>query len=497
MLLLLGALCTFAFAPFNFWGIIFPCLIFAFYLLLKHKSSVFWGAWCFGFAYFGAGISWVHVSIADFGGVPLVVSIMLMAMLCAYLALFPALLFHLLCSKFTSKIIPLILPLGWLLMEWLRARVLTGFPWLSVAYSQADGPLKHYFPLVGEIGLSALMVMACISAAYGLISRNRLFGSIPLVLLFSCSFVLSTLTWTQTTGDIKKIAIVQGNIPQSMRWQPELDQTTIDKYMTLTNQHWDADVIIWPEAAVPRLEMLSEPFLKQLDQLASENNTGLITGIVDYNLDTNVAYNSLIALGIDNSENTEPYFYQHKKRFSKHHLLPIGEFVPFESLLRPLAPIFDLPMSSFNRGEYVQENLQAGNVNFVPAICFEIAFPKQIAANINAQSEMIVTVSNDAWFGDSHGPHQHMQIAKVRAMEFGLPVVRATNTGVSGILNHKGETLLLLPQFKDASGVAEVQIVKGRTPYYLFGDAPIWFICALLGILGVFMHFRFAKKQNS
>jgi apolipoprotein N-acyltransferase len=228
-----------------------------------------------------------------------------------------------------------------------------------------------------------------------------------------------------------------------------------------------------------------------LDERATEANTGFITGVVNYNAMTDVGYNSLLALGIDEDSNNVPYALNHSKRFSKHHLLPIGEFVPFEDILRPLAPIFDLPMSSFSRGEYVQDNLIAKNTYFAPAICFEIAFPLQIAANLTPQTDAIITVSNDAWFGDSHGPHQHLQIAQARALEFGLPVIRATNNGVTAIINHKGEIQGELPQFEAAVLQSTLYLVDGETPYRQFGDFPIWALALILFSAAIYLrHFR-------
>ena len=255
----------------------------------------------------------------------------------------------------------------------------------------------------------------------------------------------------------------------------------MNKYLALTEAHWDSDIIIWPEAAIPKLEIQANAFLRELDSQATNTNTALITGIVDYNYETEKVYNNLLALG-----NTEkgfsnfPYRYGHNNRFSKHHLLPIGEFVPLESFLRELAPIFDLPMSSFTRGSYVQSNLKANGLHMTPAICFEIAFPNQIAANIFSETDVIITVSNDAWFGDSHGPHQHLEIAQMRAKEFGLPVIRATNNGVSAFIDHTGKIQKQAPQFEATAISEDIQLVKGNTPYLLFGNIPIYLFFGLL-----------------
>ena len=245
----------------------------------------------------------------------------------------------------------------------------------------------------------------------------------------------------------------------------------MDKYLNLTEPLWQNDLIIWPEAAVPKLESLAGSYLYHIDQRAANNNTALITGIVDYDFERDEAWNNLIVLGQRQTDQKHiPYRYQHSNRYAKHHLLPVGEFVPFEDLLRPLAPLFDLPMSSFSRGNFEQANLLANGIKLAPALCFEIAFPRQISANLNTDTDMIITVSNDAWFGDSHGPAQHMQIAQVRAKEFAKPVLRATNNGITAFVDEHGDIITQLPQFESGSISAQVWATRGFTPYARFGD---------------------------
>ena len=487
---MIGAAFTLTFAPFNLWYlalILMPSTLLMLAKLAQHKRGLFWPAWWFGLGYFGVGISWVHVSIAQFGGIPLIASLALMLLLCGYLALFPALTFYLLQRFFKLPQWPLALPLLWLFTEYCRAHFLTGFPWLSIGYSQTNSILSEWMPIVGEIGLSALLILASASLAIGLMQKRYYLAALPMLTLLVSSMSLQHVAWTSPNKETRSVALVQGNIEQSMRWQPELDQITIDKYLALTEPFWGYDLIIWPEAAIPKLEIMSTEVLQYIDNKATATGSGFVTGVVDYNINSKVAYNSLISMGIDKSINSEPYRYQHNKRFSKHHLLPIGEFVPFENLLRPLAPIFDLPMSSFTRGDYVQSNLIVGNTQLSPAICFEIAFPKQVSANISAQSDAIITVSNDAWFGDSHGPHQHLQIAQARAKEFGLPVLRATNNGVTAVIDHQGNISHQIEQFTDAVLHADIRLTDGATPYQTLSDIPIWVFTSVLFAIAIFI----------
>lgn len=260
----------------------------------------------------------------------------------------------------------------------------------------------------------------------------------------------------------------------------------MQRYRNLTESLWESDIVIWPEAAIPKLEGLSQPFLVELDYTAAQTDTGLVTGIINYNFESGEVYNNVIAVGkkyaeaSDATDTNGHYRYFHNNRFAKHHLLPIGEFVPFENFLRPLAPLFDLPMSSFSRGEFQQTNLQVKGTNIAPAICFEIAFPRQLRANVHADTDMILTVSNDAWFGRSHGPAQHLQIAQVRAKELGLPIVRATNNGLTAFIDHRGQITSVLPQFETATLTDKVVTTRGTTPYRSLGDWPFAIICVVV-----------------
>jgi apolipoprotein N-acyltransferase len=269
----------------------------------------------------------------------------------------------------------------------------------------------------------------------------------------------------------------------------------MNKYRELTQAHWSSDIVIWPEAAIPKLEIASKGFLSELDELANNTNTALITGIVDYNYETGDIYNNLLAIGNDQAnENSIPYRYGHNNRFSKHHLLPIGEFVPFQSILREIAPIFDLPMSSFTRGDFVQRNLIANGLYLAPAICFEIAFPSQISANLSEQTDAIITVSNDAWFGNSHGPHQHLEIAQMRAKEFGLPVLRATNNGLTAFIDHNGKIMQQAEQFAATTITESIPLVTGMTPYRSYGNIPSYLIFGLLFVSGLFLQRNKSKE---
>jgi len=468
-----GLSLVFAYAPFSQWflSLFIPAIIF--YHLAKQppkKSAKLMGVFAFG--WFASGISWVHVSIDQFGGLPLVISLGLMLLLCLYLALFPALAAYLTAYFSNEKQLNLwlLMPL-WLICEYLRSVVLTGFPWLSLGYSQINSPLANYAPVIGEVGITALVILiniclAKIANALKQSSNETLIYPIAIIIVITLlSYSLAKVNWVQVTEKTTKVALVQGNIAQSIKWTPEQEWPTMLKYLDLTRINYDADIIIWPESAIPAMEPAVQDYLTTVDRSASLNNSAIITGILNYNFESKEYFNSLIVLGSKQDDNEEGYYYNHSNRYSKNHLLPIGEFVPFQELLRPIAPLFNLPMSSFSRGDYVQRNLIAKGLHILPLLCFEIVFPHQLAANLTKQTSILLTVSNDAWFGDSHGPHQHMEIARMRALEFGRPLLRSTNNGVTAVVDHKGNFIARIPQFEEAVLKTEVALVIGETPY--------------------------------
>jgi apolipoprotein N-acyltransferase len=492
LLILSGASLTLAFAPFNLWLLTIPALALALRQVLKLKHKPFMAGWLFGAGWFGAGVSWVHVSIADFGGLPLIASIGLMALLCGYLALYPALATKLTARYFAPQLWPLALPFFWTVAEWLRSWMLSGFPWLSLGYSQLESPLSGFAPIIGETGITALLVISATLFAIAHTKRALFNAVLVTTCLFVTGFVLKQHAWV-VPKHTYSVGMAQGNIAQSLRWVPEQDAPTMQTYWNLTESLWDNDLIIWPEAAVPKLEPLAQPFLAKVNERAFNENTALITGIVNYNWETDEAWNNLIVLGKRTPDAAYPdYQYFHNNRFSKHHLLPVGEFVPFEDWLRPLAPLFDLPMSSFSRGKFVQPNLEANGIKLAPAICFEIAFPRQVLANVDSDTDMIITVSNDAWFGRSHGPGQHLQIAQMRALELGRPVLRATNNGITAFIDHKGNVTDVLPQFEVGSLTAPVVATTGLTPYYHLQDLGVWLL--VIALFGGALYIRRQSK---
>lgn len=488
--LALGASTALSFAPYSIW-IIYPIAM-ALTLRLGHSLSAkasFYYWLSFGFGSFAVGISWVHVSMDTFGGLPLPASVGLMALLALYLGLYPALtglgLAWLIPANTPSIWRNLVLfPALWTLTEWARGWMMTGFPWLWAGYSQTQGPLKPLASIIGALGLSFVLAVLAGALALCFVKRYKsLLILLPITVL--AAWVAPKLSDIHPTGETVKVALVQGNIPQSMKWEPEALWPTLLKYMDLSRDHLDADIIIWPEAAIPAPESMVQDFLDNANKVANLNHTSIITGIISNQDDK--FYNSLIVIGNHNQkqQNSPDYIGDGNNQFKKHHLLPIGEFVPFETLLRPIAPFFNLPMSSFARGTYQQPNLSATGHSVAPAICYEIAFPEQLRNSVGINTDILLTVSNDAWFGSSNGPLQHMEIAQMRSIELGRPLIRATNNGVTAVVDVQGNITASLPQFKVGVLSATIPLVTGQTWFSKFGQTPLLILCAVLVLLSI------------
>ena len=497
-----GASTALSFAPYEIWAVFPVALCFA--LWQSHKftakqSLYYWLS--FGFGCFAIGINWVHVSIDTFGGMPIVVSMALMALLALYLAIYPAICGYLL-SKLSRtakhRLNPYLTYLGlfpalWVLTEWLRGWVLSGFPWIWAGYSQTLGPLSELASFIGALGLS--FVVALVAGSLMLLTQKRLLPVLIILPVLALSaWIAPQVNPITPSGKTVKVALVQGNIAQSMKWQPEALWPTLLKYMDLTREQFNeassVDIVVWPEAAIPAPEAMVEDFLINANQVANINNMAIITGIISRQ--QNNFYNSLIVLGNYHQKHQQSadYIGDGSNQFKKHHLLPIGEFVPLGDLLRPLAPFFNLPMSSFQRGDYTQPNLTALGYHVAPAICYEIAFPEQVRASVTDATDLLLTVSNDAWFGASNGPLQHMEIAQMRAIEMGKPLLRGTNNGITAVVDPHGHITDAIPQFKAGVLVANIPLYQGQSWFRKMDQLALLLLGGLLILLGVKNFFR-------
>lgn len=475
--LLSGALGVFAFSPFDYWPLALVSL-FGLFAATQHASPALAAkrgfVWAMGL--FLPGLWWIHVSMTLFGGLPLPAAFFLVALLAAYLSLYTAAALWLAQRLVPSPMLRVLLALPALLVlaDWLRGWVMTGFPWLWFGYSQLEGPLAGLAPVLGVQGISWLLLFS--TGALWLLVRRRpaWWPGLAALALWLAAVGAGFIQWVSPTQS-SRFALVQGNIEQSLKWIPGQLELSLERHIGLTLPEQQADVVIWPESALPSSEQHLAPWLAEVDQLMRERGQSLLTGIVSRPAEGEV-YNAVIGLG------SGAYADGHDNRYYKQQLVPIGEFVPFGSLLRPLAPFFNLPMSSFSRGEAGQPDLDAAGRHLSVAICYEVAFPSLVRGNMKPDTDYLLTVSNDTWFGQSIGPWQHQQIARMRALELGRPLIRATNNGITLVTDEKGRITASLPQFEQGVLRAEVTGMTGLTPYARFGSAPLvaWLALSLL-----------------
>ena len=474
-----GATLPLSFAPFELFPVAFVSLaaLFLAWRGCRAPRRAFLRGWLFGLGSFGAGMSWIYESFA-FANVGGALAFVLTVGLVGCLALYPAVLgwIAVRVSPAGSDALRLLVvyPAAWTLWEWVRGWAFTGFPWLQVGYSQIDGPGSGWLPVIGVHGVGALAAFVAGGLACVLLRRDRrafaLFGSAAA--LWGAGIGLARIEWVQPAGTPVKVAIVQGNIAQDQKWRPQMRAPTLERYTALTRQHFDADLVVWPESAMPAFLDSLQEFTRGLLAEAVERGSAVVTGVPIRDGPGGAYLNAVMMLG------PEPGFY-YKRR-----LVPFGEYLPFAFVLRPVAEALGIRMSDFSRGPREQEPIRLGPHALGVSICYEIAFGAAVRLDL-PEAALLVTVSNDAWFGDSIGPHQHLEIARVRAAETGRWLVRATNTGLSAIVSSRGEVRARLPQFEIAAGTFEVVPMRGETPYVRIGDAPILLALAVWLVAGL------------
>ena len=490
-LVVAGALQTLTFSPFHFWwfGPVSMLLILLATLPLPAKKLFFAGLLT-GLGLFGSGASWVYISISEFGNTPIPVAVLLTVAFVAVLALFPALAFWFWgkLAKGSAVRRLILFPAIWILGDWLRGWLLTGFPWLYLGTAHTDGPLAGLAPMVGVHGITFLIAAssAAIFATGWLISRQRHTSAgivaVAALIPWLAAPALNRVDWTDISTKPISVAAMQGNIPQQIKWDPEFLKDQIVAYLGMTESYWDTDLILWPETAIPIPQDQAGKIIDHIKENLGEEST-LITGIPWYGFSERAGgftyHNSITAIG-----NGEGIYHKQK-------LVPFGEYVPLEGVLRGLIGFFDLPMSSFTQGPENQAPLIANGTKVMPFICYEVAYPDFLARNA-VNSDLLLTISNDGWFGDSVGPLQHLQIARMRALETGRYMIRDTNNGVTAIIDHKGQIASRIPQFERAVLTGEVFTASGNTPYMMTAS---WPVLTLALILIVFVRERVIPKS--
>lgn len=478
--LLAGAILTLSFAPFN----IFPLAILSGALLLNvwlnsSTQRAFWRGWLFGVGLFSTGVYWVYISIHTYGGTNVFAATLITALLIAYISFFPALAGYLLNRFFptnnNAKIL-LAFPAIWVFTEWVRSWLFTGFPWLLVGYSQMTSPLRGYAPIASVFGIS-LAVLFCSGLVLKIILEIKQKNypqvykfSVVLLLIWIIGGTLSLIAWTKPINKPIQISMVQGNIAQELKWSPEHVQPTLDHYEELTNSHWNSPIVIWPESAIPVPLQMATDFVESMAKLAYSHQTTFISGIPIKDENSDSYYNAVIAIGAGQG------------LYLKHRLVPFGEFIPFRKIFGRLFDLMQVPMSNFISGEGHPDPILSNGLKIAAFICYEIAYPEQVLWR-QGDMNMILTISNDAWFGHSIAQAQHLQMAGMRALEMGRPVLFVSNDGITAFINAKGKIQSRAPAHEPYVLTDTIQATAGTTPWQRFGMDPVFII--IISFLGV------------
>jgi apolipoprotein N-acyltransferase len=467
--LALGAASVAAFAPLG----IFPLAVITLAWLVREWSrtsprDAFIAGYAFGFGLLAAGVSWIYVSLHDIGGMPALVAGLATFLFCAFLALFPAIAGWLQARIPAPLVVraTLLIPAAWTLMEWIRSWILTGFPWLSFGYASVGWPLQGYAPLGGVFALSFLTAALGGLLWLALRGPRRLALASSFVALVAVGEALRHVEWSSPSGAPITVALLQGNIAQSLKFDPRRYVATLQTYAGLANDT-RAQLIVFPETALPRfLDTVDPRYIGFLDGVAKRNNGDMLLGVPTRKA-SDEFYNSVMTLGVS------PRQFYHKG-----HLVPFGEFVP-PGLAWTLR-LVNIPMSDFSRGAPDQAVLAAAGQKLGVNVCYEDAFGDDIARQL-PEATLLVNVSNVAWFGDSLAPAQHLQMGQLRAIETARMYLTATNTGITAAIARDGRVLGRLPKFTQGRLETTAQGYVGATPYVRFRDWPI--LAVVLGVL--------------
>ena len=488
-----GLVLVFAFAPFGVYPLA-PLMLATLLALIGPLGwrRAAWRGFLFGFTEFLLGVYWIYISLHGMGGLAAPLAVLMLALLVAIMAGYSAIACALavyLAPRDGWRRRLLLFPGLWALLEWVRSWFLSGFPWLTLGYSETDGALRGYAPLLGVFGLSLLLVLSAglllesIDAGTARLKRGLALAGI--VVLWLTGAALARVQWVQPAGAPVHVSLIQGDVAQEQKWEPEFFRPTLDLYRGLTEKHWvQSKLVIWPEAAVPAYEdEVRLSYLDPLDADARKHGVSILLGIPTYDPQDDFYYNSVIGVG------------QAQGRYDKRHLVPFGEnfeFLPrwVRSLLRSM----DLPYSSFNPGAEDQSLPTAAGYPVGVSICYEDAFGSEILRSL-PQAAFLVNVSNDGWFGRSIALPQHLEIARMRALETGRWLLRATNTGITAIVDSSGRVVAEAPMGEVSVLDGEMQPMTGATPVTRWDDGGALLLGLIFSLAGLWPRLSKAMRK--
>jgi apolipoprotein N-acyltransferase len=490
LFLLLGALLMLSFAPVG-WYVLAPFLLLPLlhgFLTSSPRTAAAYGFW-FGAGLFLAGTYWLYISIHVFGQAPLMLAIVLMLALVVIMGLYYAAAGWLtarLCDEKPMRML-LVAPSVWVAIEWIRGWFLSGFPWMSLGFGQIDSPLAGFAPVLGHYGLSLAVVFSATAmlVAANVGGRSRVPLVVAALMPWLAGYLLQYVQWTEESGPAVKTTIVQGGVSQDRKWLPEQYGATLTFYRNTLASNSDSQLVVWPEVAIPNVLDRVEDYVDTLQTALESNRQTLLFGILERDIATQRIYNSAVLLDGRN-----------RQIYRKRHLVPFGEFFPVPDFVREWMRLMSLPNSDITSGDDVQPLLRTRDgQELAVLICYEDAYAaEQLYALPDAT--ILINISNDAWFGDSIAPHQHLEIARMLAVEVGRPVVRATNTGISTFISADGSLSGTLRQFASNTVTEDVTPHQGLTPYARFGNVPS-IALVLIVVAGFAWRDHMARKNQS
>ena len=496
-----GALTVFAFAPFNVYPVAWltPAILFFSLTKANTRKQYFYLSWLFGIGLFGAGASWPFYSLYFFAHAPLPMALVTTVLFVTVVALFSTGLFGLLAATFrhTPLLARLILfyPASWVFIEWTRNWLFTGFPWLYLGNSQIDTAFAGFAPITGVLGLSWI----CVLIAGAIISFNdankqaRIFSPghvVPALLIFvlvMSAWGLSQINWTKASGKAFRASVLQGNVSQNEKLDPNNLDAMISLYRGMTQKAWQSDLIVWPETALfapfnNHMESLILPLQESLQASPESAGKSILIGGFFVN-EKNSVENSVLALSAEN-----------RQIYSKRHLVPFGEYIPLLDYIRWLGQWIELPYSNIAAGKN-DGTLDVVGQTAQLSICYEDAFGDEVIQSL-PRSSLLINVTHDGWFTGSLEAEQHMQIARMRSLETGRYMVRATTTGPSGIIDNKGKMVATAPTYTRKIITHNVQPMSGTTPYVKWGNWLVVGLSTLILLFGILLARKSGKQPS-
>lgn len=478
-LFLAGGLYPLGFAPFGIWPLPIICLALLFgQCVHASPARAALRGFLFGCGLFSSGVYWIYVSVHDFAGATPLAGFLITVSCVLFLATFPA------AACFLARVYPChparvrllaVFPIFWIGLEWFRSWLeFPGFPWLQIGYSQSDSVISGYAALLGTYGagLVAAVIAGLFAFAAGGARRTR-FRTLAAVLAILVPAVVSAaINWTRPAGRPFRVTLLQGNISQDVKWLPEMKKDTLRRYVDMTRANWDSRLIIWPETAVPVSYQRIRGLLDELGDEAREHGTDLLIGIPYQDPETGGTLNAAVEVGTRSGV----YF--------KRHLVPFGEYLPFQPLSGSVTQWMDFQMSNFSSGPQTQSLIVAAGLPVAMMICYEDVFGHEVRTAL-PWARYLVNVTNDAWFGHSIALEQNLQMARMRAMESGRYLARAANTGLTAIISADGTIVRQAEPLTQAAISGEIIPMKGWTPYMYYGDYGIFALMGLLLLLVV------------